>query len=133
MKEEVEKVVDSYKDKLSDMIMSEINKITGGNKQTQELVQKLISDVSNNLNNPQQLKTQLENTVQQELSALLKKSCEKLNSEIQSKKDTIISQFKQKLETTKSDSEQQANQKLTAFIEQAEKDAVRQLVESAPQ
>jgi len=72
MKAEVDKEVSVIKNELQQMIDGEIDKLTGQNKEAQELLKTLVSDVLNNLDNPQKMKEALQNTIENDLVGLLK-------------------------------------------------------------
>jgi len=60
------------KDKLQQSIDSEIEKITGDNKEAQDILKKIVAEIFDNLNNPKQMMELLQDTISNELVIQLK-------------------------------------------------------------
>lgn len=59
------------------MIDQEIEKISGGNKEAEELLKKLVDDIFNNMSNPKTMMNDIESTIQNQFMTLLKVVCKK--------------------------------------------------------
>lgn len=77
MKEKVEHEVATYKDQFKKLVDDEIDKITNGHKQLDENLKKLINQIIDNLKNPEKVKIDIENCIQNELIVLIKDICKK--------------------------------------------------------
>lgn len=124
MKAEVEAAAKKYKDDLQNLVNEQIDKISGGNREVQETLKKLVDDVFKNLDNPQKMKEELIQTVETNMTEMIKSICKKQYEQLEAEKDRQMQEYQAQIEQERAKMEAE----FRAQIEQ-EKELLREQAE----